>query len=78
MTKTEQISKAFALSLHRAHLVELVCEGLTNQQISERTGMAVGTVKKYLTEILADTGCKNRSQLILKVAEAGVGFPRRE
>lgn len=43
----------------------LVAQGLTNAGIAERTFLSVDTVKKYVTQVLARTGCRNRTELAL-------------
>lgn len=43
----------------------LVGEGCTNAAIARRTFLSVDTVKKYVTQALARTGCRNRTELAL-------------
>lgn len=43
----------------------LVGEGCTNAAIAQRTVLSVDTVKKYVTQVLARTGCRNRTELAL-------------
>lgn len=46
---------------------KLLCEeGLSNKELSERTGLRVKTIKFYIGEALADQGVKTRSELIVK------------
>ncbi|MER5673729.1 helix-turn-helix transcriptional regulator [Pseudonocardia alni] len=56
---------AARLSPRRREVAELVCEGLTNARIGERLSLTEGTVKKYVGQVLADTGCRSRTELVL-------------
>lgn len=49
----------------------LVAEGLTNAAIGRRLALAEDTVKKYVSRILAATGCRSRTELALLVGAAG-------
>lgn len=50
------------LSRREHQVAGLVAEGLSNEQIARRLGIAVPTVKKHITRILAKAGCLGRTQ----------------
>ncbi|GAA4879428.1 hypothetical protein GCM10023203_32570 [Actinomycetospora straminea] len=59
---------AVGLSPRLAEIAELVGRGLTNARIARQTGLTLDTVKKYIGQVLAHTGCSNRTELALLVA----------
>jgi DNA-binding CsgD family transcriptional regulator len=46
-------------------IAELVAQGCTNTTVARRTGLTLDTVKKYVSQVLARTGCRNRTELAL-------------
>lgn len=52
------------LSSREADIARLISRGLTNKEIAIRLDLAVPTIKCYVTRILAQTGVKNRVELI--------------
>ncbi len=50
-------------------MLELVAEGLTNRQISERMFLAEKTVKNYVSHLLAKLGMQRRTQAAVLAAE---------
>jgi len=61
------------LTRRQRELVELVGRGLRNKEIADELGLTEGTVKIHLHKIYAKLGIRSRSQLILKLADAGGG-----
>lgn len=51
------------LSAQERTLLELIGEGLTNRQISERMFLAEKTVKNYVSNLLAKLGLQRRTQV---------------
>jgi two-component system response regulator DevR len=51
-----------SLTVQERKVLELIAEGLTNRQISERIFLAEKTVKNYVTSILAKLGLERRTQ----------------
>lgn len=47
----------------------LVGEGMTNAAIANRLCLAEDTVKKYVSRVLATTGCRSRTELAIRVHE---------
>lgn len=48
----------------------LVGQGLTNADIGARLHLAEDTVKKYVSRVLAATGCRTRTELALSISAA--------
>ncbi|MDR0593060.1 MAG: response regulator transcription factor [Bifidobacteriaceae bacterium] len=67
------------LTEREAQIVELVAEGLMNNEIAERVFLSVGTVRNIISAVLAKTGCASRTQLAVWClrAERG-GAPGRD
>lgn len=53
------------LSERQRQVVQLVAEGLSNADIAETLSLAEDSVKKYVSRILAATGCQSRMELAL-------------
>ena len=49
-------------------ILALLAEGLTNQQISERTSLAEKTVRNYVSKVLAKLGLRHRTEAALYAA----------
>jgi DNA-binding CsgD family transcriptional regulator len=65
---TPRPAPAVRLSPRLAEIADLVGRGLTNARIARETGLTLDTVKKYIGQVLARTGCTNRTELALLVA----------
>lgn len=55
------------LSPRQVEVAHLVAEGLSNQTIAALLNLHEDSVKKYVSRILASAGCRNRTELALKV-----------
>ena len=62
------MASRFRLSRREGEIVELVCQGLTNEEIAERLNLTVIAVKHYLSGIFAALDVRTRSKLIAVVA----------
>lgn len=60
------------LTSREKEILNLVGEGLSNQEIAERTGLSENTVKHYMTPLLQKLGVRNRTEAALLVR----GTPR--
>lgn len=60
-----------ALTPRELKILRLVAEGLSNQQIGERLGMAVTTVRTHLNSVYGKLRVKTRVELALYVAQSG-------
>jgi two-component system response regulator DevR len=56
------------LSPQESRIAELVAEGKSNREIASQLGLAEGTVKNYVSAILAKLNLSRRSQLAAKLA----------
>ncbi len=54
-----------------AEVIKLICEGLTNQEISDRMYLSLQTIKDYNYRIYRKVGVKNRVQLTKKFIASG-------
>ncbi|MBA8929741.1 DNA-binding CsgD family transcriptional regulator [Kutzneria viridogrisea] len=60
-TGSRSKQRPHALSPREQDVAELVCSGLTNQQIAEKLVLSVRTVETHLTHIFAKLGVTNRA-----------------
>jgi DNA-binding NarL/FixJ family response regulator len=60
------------LSEREREVLRLVALGLSNREIAERLGLAEGTVKNYVTNILQKLGVRDRTQAAVRARELGV------
>lgn len=60
------------LSEREAQILKLMGAGLTNKQIAERLFLAEGTVKNYISAILAKLGVQDRTQAALRAKDLGL------
>ncbi|MEU4745844.1 response regulator transcription factor [Actinosynnema sp. NPDC023658] len=58
------------LTPRESDIVALVAEGLSNAEIGERVHLSEGTIKTYVSRVLAKLGCANRVQVALLVRDA--------
>lgn len=61
-----------ALTERQREVVRLVADGLSNAAIARRLTLTEDTVKKYVSRILAATGCASRTQLAVEVQRQSV------
>ncbi len=66
-----RLSAAYGLTRREIEIAELVCEGLTNQDIREQLGIGVGTVKTHLIRIFQKLGTENRASLVGRIGHVG-------
>jgi DNA-binding NarL/FixJ family response regulator len=60
----ERFMKSYNLSSREWEIIELVCNGFTNNEIEDKIFLSLATVKDYLHKIFRKTGVKNRVQLV--------------
>lgn len=60
------------LSGREVEILRLVARGLTNREIAMQVSLAPGTVKNYVTSILAKIGARDRTQAALRAKELGL------
>lgn len=56
-----------SLSPRQLEVARLVADGLTNQAIASALSLHEDSIKKYVSRILSSAGCRNRTELALKV-----------
>lgn len=64
------------LTEREREVLELVAEGLSNQEIGERLGLAEKTIKHYMTNILGKLQVRSRVEAALLVAREGPPQPK--
>ncbi len=60
------------LSEREIQILHLLALGLSNTEIADRLGLALGTVKNYVTAILQKLGVRDRTQAALRAREMGL------
>ncbi|WP_052124081.1 EAL domain-containing protein [Ureibacillus manganicus] len=65
-----QLKSVYSLSSREIDVLELIVEGLTNKEISERLYISEHTVKNHITNILHKFDATDRVQVISRVYEA--------
>lgn len=68
------MQRAYGLTDAEMKLVDLIAEGLTNSQISERRERSVPTINTQVKSILAKTNCATRTQFVRLMMSFGANF----
>lgn len=55
----------FGLTPRESEVLALICQGLSNQDITERAFIGINTVKTYIRTLYAKIGAESRSQAVL-------------
>jgi DNA-binding CsgD family transcriptional regulator len=66
----EDFCRKFEISPRESEIIQEICNGLTNQEISDRLFISLQTVKDHTHRIYIKTNAKNRVQLINLVKDA--------
>ena len=69
--RTPRTSPYDELTDREREVLELVAEGLSNQEVGERLGLAEKTIKHYMTNILGKLQVRSRVEAALLVAREG-------
>ena len=56
-------SEKYEISKREREVIQLICKGLSNQEISDALFISLQTVKDHIHHIFVKTGVKNRVQL---------------
>jgi DNA-binding NarL/FixJ family response regulator len=73
-SRTDAASRAFPqLTERELEVLDLVAQGLSNQQITQRLVVSPKTVRNHLTNIFAKLHVVDRSEAIVRAREAGLG-----
>jgi DNA-binding CsgD family transcriptional regulator len=62
-----QIVGSLELAPQQARIVELILKDKSDKQIAREMGIALPTVRTYMSRIFQRTGCADRVGLVLKV-----------
>ncbi|HLP01304.1 MAG TPA: response regulator transcription factor [Opitutaceae bacterium] len=60
------------LSARELGVLQCLCDGLSNKEIASRLGIAEGTVKNHMTNVLGKLGALDRTQAALRARELGL------
>jgi predicted ATPase/class 3 adenylate cyclase/DNA-binding CsgD family transcriptional regulator len=60
------------LTPRELEVLQLIANGLTNQEIADSLFIAIGTVKSYTSQIYSKLGVNNRTQAIARARELGL------
>lgn len=58
-----------SLTVRELQVLNLMCEGYSNQQIADQLIVSVNTVKKHTSNIYGKLGVRNRAQAVLRACE---------
>jgi len=61
--KMKFVTEKYGISNRETEVIELICKGMTNKEISDSLYISVQTVKDHIHRIFLKTGVKNRVQL---------------
>jgi two-component system nitrate/nitrite response regulator NarL len=74
--QTPRTSPFDELTEREREVLELVAQGLSNQEVGDRLGLAEKTIKHYMTNILGKLQVRSRVEAALLVAREGQPNPR--
>ena len=74
--QTPRTSPFDELTEREREVLELVAEGLSNQEVGDRLGLAEKTIKHYMTNILGKLQVRSRVEAALLVAREGPPGPK--
>lgn len=70
--ETEEMHLGGPLTARESDVLHLMSSGLNNPEIAEALGLAVGTVKNHVSNVLLKLAVRDRTQAVLKALELGL------
>lgn len=70
--ETEEKHLGEPLTARESDVLHLMSSGLNNPEIAEALGLAVGTVKNHVSNVLLKLAVRDRTQAVLKALELGL------
>jgi Response regulator containing a CheY-like receiver domain and an HTH DNA-binding domain len=71
------LNKIESLTPRHKEALDLLVEAASNKEIAQTMGLSEGTVRLYVSEVLATTACKSRAEVAVKALRAGYR-PKKE
>ncbi|QGX40786.1 response regulator [Permianibacter aggregans] len=71
-TDVDPLLSVEPLSAREQEVLQLMSAGFSNKEIARALELAEGTVKNYISEILAKLGVRDRTRAVLKAMEHGL------
>lgn len=65
--QSDVIAAAYGLTKAEARVADLLLQGITNAEISDKIGVSPETIKSQISAVLAKSGCKSRASFIWRV-----------
>ena len=63
----KKATEEFSLTKREGEVLELVCSGLTNREISEKLFVCEDTVKSHIKNLMEKTGISSRARIIAEI-----------
>ena len=68
MTALHEVAKDPGISPAEQRVLAVLRSGASNREIAAALYLSVRTVESHISSLLAKTGCRNRTQLVLRAA----------
>lgn len=65
--QSDVIAAAYGLTKAEARVADLLLQGMTNAEISDRIGVSPETIKSQISAVLTKSGCKSRASFIWRI-----------
>ena len=66
MTALQEVAEDPGISPAEQRVLAVLRSGASNREIAKELYLSVRTVESHISSLLAKTGCRNRTQLVLR------------